>query len=197
MIKSGLPLYRWQREDTSLPYQAKNPILTTAGLGAFFAENIFADHPTKGLAQNGLLDMSIIGEGELLDLKLFQHYANTVVDQGFTRQQFIDSIDNTNLPGVYDPRKVLWEYQDKIHTRRNYLGEQIGEPVVYPQGGAIHRVSILDHETQTKHVIAGPGSSEWEAMEKSNVEFLTKIKPMDNPVDYAKPFRRVIPIKQS
>lgn len=206
LIKSGIPLYRWQRWDHSLPYYQKMPIIAVAGIGAYFIEGTMADHPIKGVGENAMHDIALIGEGEMLDLKVFQQFEHLVYQDGKTKEEFLASLHNPHFQGVYDPRNVLWEYNDKVHTQVDHKGNQIGEPTVYPGGGSIKRVSLLDHENQERHVLAGSGSDEFKQLEASNINYIDNIRTMPDPSvladKYVKPDavetrkKRFISIKQ-
>lgn len=170
-IKSGIPLHKWERLDESLPYSKRCPIIVGAGLGATFIENFCADNPRHGLGEDGMIDCALIGEGELLDLKIAQQYIYSVVEGGMSKREFLESLDNEKFSGYYYPSRVLWEYGDKVHTKRNYKGEVIGEEK-FEGGGGIVSCSIVDEKEKTLHVVAGVGSDEFAMMEESNVTFI-------------------------
>jgi len=66
MIKSGIPLYRWERFDSNLPYQ-KCPLVCVAGIGASFIENLCFHPRTPVLMADGSLKaIGRIGRGELV-----------------------------------------------------------------------------------------------------------------------------------
>lgn len=190
LLKSGIPMYRWERMDKTLPYYDKCPIIVAAGLGASFIESMASDNPVKGVGENSWVELNAIGEGELLDLKLFQHYIN-VREDGGGKEEFLATIDNEHLSGMYDPTRVLWEYNDKIHQMRDHLGKPVGEPVVWEGGGSIKRVSLIDPDTETLHVLAGAGSEEFEAMEAANVNLLDYLRGPIDLEEMAKKYTRV------
>lgn len=179
LVRSGIPMYRWERFDESLPYYEKMPLITCAGIGASFIENLLADHPIKGVGENSLFDHILIGEGEVMDFKYVIDFLNVKRDGG-TKKDFVESISNENHQGVYDPRRVLFEYADKIHTFKDFNGTELSTQT-YPGAGHIKRVSMIDHEAQTRHVIAGPESEEFIEMEPVARQYRSRFAPGVSP----------------
>lgn len=170
LVRSGIPMYRWERFSKDLPYRDKTPMTAIAGIGATAIESLLADNPVKGAAQNALFNHVLIGEGELLDLKYILQYLYTVIRDKQPIETFMDQMTNQNHPGVYDPTRVFFEYADKVHILRDYTGKELSRKV-YPSAGAIKRISLLDHDNKTKHVIAGVESEEFRDMEAVHKQF--------------------------
>lgn len=176
LVKSGLPLYRWQRFDKNLPYRDRCPIIATAGIGSSFIENGLGDNPVKGLAANAWFDHVLIGEGEMMDLKYIQEYLNTVIRDGGTKEDFMKALTNEHHKGVYDPSLFLFEYADKVHVTRDYLGNEIARDV-YPGGGTIKNIFMVDAEEKVKYSMAGKDSQEFMDLEAVNVQYHARLTP--------------------
>lgn len=161
-VKSGLPLYRWERFSSDLPY-GDLPLVVGAGLGASFIENLTGDNPVHGLGGNSLFDHVLIGEGELAALKYIQEWIRVVKRGGGTKLDFMGCITNTVHEGLYDPSCVLYEYADKVHILRDRAGNELGREV-FEQAGSIRRISLIDEATKTKHILVGEGSEEFADM---------------------------------
>lgn len=190
LVRSGLPMYRWERFDDNLPYKARCPLVTVAGIGASFIENQLADHPIKGAGQNALFDHVLIGEGEVMDFKYVIEYLNTVKRDGQSKEAFMAKMTNDRHPGVYDPTRVYFEYADKVHILRDYKGQEISRKV-YPAAGHIKRISLLDHETRTKHVLVGPESEEFRDMEAVNEMYHLRLAANVRPEDLGRKYVRI------
>lgn len=174
MVKSGIPLYRWERWDHSLPYYEKCPIFCIAGMGSSSVENLIGDNPIYGVAENSMVDGVLVGEGENMFLKFLQEYQQTVVEVGGSKEDFINKLSNKYHQGWYDPRYTLFEYSDKKHILSDPSGKVLGEEV-WEGGGRIKRISLLNTEAKEKYVLAGPESEEWQDMEEMQGPFLDNI----------------------
>jgi hypothetical protein len=157
MVKSGIPLYLWERRDINLPYYKNTPIVVGAGIGNTFIENLIGDNPIHGIAGNSVYDYILLGEGELTALKFIQEYKQTVIEQGKSKEEFRKIINNKNHSGIYDPTKILFEYARKEYKDR-----------VFENGGHINRISLIDEENKIKYVLAGAESDEFQDLEKMN-----------------------------
>lgn len=173
LTKSGIPLYHWERRDSTLPYADYVPYVALAGIGASSAENVLSDNPVKGPAQNAMVDMVLVGEGELLDIKFLQQFRQSVQEDGLSLDEFEKLLTNEHHMGCYNPRKILYEYSDKEHIRTNSVGKELSR-TLYRNGGKIKRISIIDEENETLHVIAGPESTETKDLEFMNDIFQNK-----------------------
>jgi hypothetical protein len=171
LVKSGIPLYRWERWDHSLPYYKDCPIVCMAGMGGTFCENLMGHHPVKGPAENSCVDLALIGEGEMMDLKFINRYHQIVNLDGGTKEEFIDGIDNETHKGVYDPRRILYEYADKENTVKDKEGN-IFKKQVWQGGGHIKKISMIDRDNKVKYVMAGKGSEEFEDLGPIQKEYL-------------------------
>lgn len=189
-IKSGIPLYDWERMSEDLPYHLKCPILMYAGLGATYIEALLADNPIHGVGANATASAVIVGEGEVIDLQIFQHYIQTVVNQGRSKKDYLNSMNNSKFSGVYLPSRVLWEYGDKVHIQTNYKGEELAR-TTWEGGGAIKRVSLIDEENMELHVISGSGSDEYKMMEASNINFVDHVAKGTDLTALGESFKRV------
>lgn len=190
LLKSGLPLYRWQRFAQNLPYRQHTPILALAGIGASFIENMLADNPRYGLAGNAAADHILIGEGEMMDLKYIQQYFNTVILDGGTKEDFMRSITNTAHTGVYDPSLVLFEYADKIHTTRDHTGKILAEQV-YQAGGHIKSIYLVDHDEKVKHSMAGRDSQEFRDLEPINAQYQLRFAANLDPAELGRRYIKI------
>jgi hypothetical protein len=179
MVKSGIPLYHWERWDESLPYYKNCPIVLFAGIGSVFIENLLGDNPIKGVAENAAADLVLIGEGEMLDLKLFQHFIN-VREDGGSKRDFIRSLDNERFTGVYDPTKFLFTYADKISTEKDFTGRVLSEKV-FKGGGNINGIYLIDEEAKTLHCMAGRESEEFQDMVGMHNQYHTRLVGKQDP----------------
>lgn len=190
LTRSGIPLYRWQRFDANLPYRQRCPIIAAAGIGASFIENLLADHPIKGAGQNAVFDHILIGEGELMDFKYVIEYLNVVKRDGGTKEDFMNAMTNERHIGVYDPTRIYFEYADKVHIMRDHTGKELSRKV-YPAAGHIKRISLLDHENKTKHVLVGPESEEFRDMEAVNAMYHLRMAANSRPEDLGRKYIRI------
>ena len=190
LVKSGIPLYRWQRFAQNLPYRKHSPVIALAGIGASFIENMLADNPRHGPAGNAAADHILIGEGEMMDLKYIQQYMNTVILDGGTKDDFMASIANDKHTGVYDPSLVLFEYADKIHTTKDFNGTII-DTQVYQAGGHIKNIHLLDHATKTKHAMAGRHSQEFRDLEPINAQYHLRMVGNMDPAELGRRYIKI------
>jgi hypothetical protein len=172
LVKSGIPLYKWERWDASLPYYEECPLVLSAGLGSSFTENVCGDNPVHGVGANSLVDWVLIGEGEMAALKFLQEYLYCR-KAGESKLTFRDKITNIRHKGLYDPSRVLFEYGDKEYIERDRQGNVL-DVRTYTGAGDIKRISLIDDTTETLHVIAGEESEEFQDMEGVNQEYLTR-----------------------
>lgn len=185
MKHSGIPLYRWERMDESLPYKA--PLVFCVGIGAFFIEGMLGDNPVKGVGQNSFFDGVLIGEGEMLDLKVFQEYIYQVKQGGMSHPDFLSFLNNDKHLGYYDPTRILFEYGDKIHQPKTFDRVLIEEPVLYKNGGNITSISLIDADKEALHVLTGVDSEEFQQIEEPNIQYMSKLGEL---ADIAKKYRR-------
>lgn len=129
-----------------------------------YCENLLADNPIHGPGQNSIYDLVLIGEGEMMDLKLFQRYYQVVTKGGGSKEDFLDGLDNEHHQGVYDPTKVLFEYADKEHVIRDFTGKVLKRQL-WPKGGPIKNIYMIDEENKTLHALAGNDSEEFRDLE--------------------------------
>jgi hypothetical protein len=159
MVKSGIPLYLWERCNRNLPYYNNTPIVCGAGIGNTCVENLIGDNPIHGIAGNSVYDYVIIGEGELTALKFIQEYRKNI-ELNKDKREFRKKISNEKHKGIYDPTKILFEYAKKEHIDTN------GNKEVFEKGGHVKRVSLIDEDTKTKYVLAGKESEEYQDLIK-------------------------------
>jgi hypothetical protein len=191
MVKAGLPLYRWQRWSHDLPYRAKCPIIALAGIGSSFIENMLGDNPRHGIAGNAAADFVLIGEGEMMDLKFIQQYQYTVIEDGGTKEDFRKALTNKLHEGVYDPSLFLFEYADKVHTKRDHTGKVLSEEV-YEGAGPIKGIYLIDEENKRKYCMVGPESEEFQQMELINQQFHLRMPTdPDAAADFGRSFVKV------
>ena len=171
MARSGIPLHKWERFDKNLPYRDKCPITVAAGIGASFIENYLDDNPIHGIGQNSLFDHVVINEGELVDLKYFLQYFNTVIEDGGTKEDFLNEINNERHSGCYDPTKILFEYADKKTVEKDFNGKVLSEKT-FIGGGNIKSISLVDDDNETLHVLKGEGSEEFEDLVPIQDQFI-------------------------
>lgn len=190
MVKSGLPLYRWQRFSKDLPYREKCPVVALAGIGASFIENMLGDNPIHGPAGNAVADHVLIGEGEMMDLKYIQRYSQVVKDDGGSKEDFCRALTNANHLGVYDPSLVLFEYADKQHTTRDFQGNQVDQKT-YGAGGHIKNIYLLDHEQKIKYAMAGQHSEEFRELEPMQAQYQLKIVGNMDPAELGRRYVKI------
>jgi len=128
--------------------------------GQVLAHNC-GDDPTRGPGQASLVDFVLIGEGEMLDLKMFQQLIKAK-EKGVPKAQIPDLFTNENHPGVYDPTRILFEYADKTHVFSSPEGQR---EVIFPGGGHIERISLIDPSTNKLFELAGPLSEDLKGVE--------------------------------
>ena len=172
LVKSGIPLHRWERFDASLPYHSPDVLL--AGIGASCSENVMPDNPVKGVGENSFINMIINGEGELADLKYAQLYSRMVKDEGHTLSEFHQAISNKHFKGCYSPTDFLFTYKDKLHIQEDFEGNVISE-TLYEGGGGIEEIFLLDRENKVKYSLAGPNSEEFKQMELPHRAFIKQL----------------------
>lgn len=158
-----------------------NFFVTKSNLLVHNCDNVLGDNPIHGPGQNSNVDGIAVGEGETLDLFLFQRYIQIVKEGGGTKADFAKALNNKLHQGWYDPTRVLFEYCDKVHHKVDFEGNPVGEPVLYPQGGPIKSISLIDEENQTLHVITGKGSEEFEELEQANITFMRQVVSIEKP----------------
>lgn len=171
-VKSGLPLYRWERFNKDFPYES--PLIVGAGIGASFVENLTGDNPVHGLGGNSLFDHILIGEGELATLKYIQEWIRVVGRGGGSKLDFVGEITNARHEGMYDPSCVLFEYADKVHIMRDRFGNELGREV-FEQAGGIRRISLIDEVRREKHILAGVGSEEFSDLVPMQEAYLNQL----------------------
>lgn len=157
-----LPVYDIEVEDNHNFSASTNPTDQP-----IVVHNCCGDNPIKGLAANAWLDASVAGEGENVELRLCLDYLKKVKENGMDREAWLQSLTNPYFAGVYNPTLTLFEYADKEVTFTDHTGAVVDRRV-YKQAGNIYRISMLDHETKTKHVLAGPESEEFMDMQVIN-----------------------------
>lgn len=174
LIRSGVALHRYQRFDRSSPH-FHNPVICTGGIGSLFSENILGDHPIHGPAQNGLVDLVNLGEGELLTLKLAQKFIQSL-RAGLDKLDIVNALTADQHCGVYNPTRVVFDYHDKVHVTRDFKGNQIGEPVVYPAAGPIRSIDLIDDVDQKRVILAGPGNEAYTELEDMQDRFIANFQ---------------------
>ena len=176
LIKSGIPLFLWERLANNLPYRHRKgkkhmPAIFIAGIGAQMMESTIGDHPVYGPGMCSPFDHCLVGEGENMDLDYIESYINIVLRDGGTYEDWRQQLyDQRKHPGVYDPTRVVYEYGDKVHVETDINGKELGT-TLWKQGGRIKSTYILDNEGN-KVKVAGIGVQESKDLETIQPNFL-------------------------
>lgn len=93
----------------------------------------------------------------------------------FSKVEFLDLLNNDQLPGYYNPTRVLFEYGDKHLIEKDHTGEVLRKEV-FESGGPIQRISFIDKENQELHVVAGHESDEFRELNPVNAHYLTMVR---------------------
>lgn len=165
MRQSGIPLYRWERYNHEFPYYEKCPLVCMAGMGATCFELGCADHPIYGSGQNALCDLVLIGEGETMDLKLFQQAHQTLKMKHESKEELIKQLNSEKHEGIYDPSCFLIEYHDKDLYLIDYNGSVLTNTKLI-DGGSIKSISKINQTEKKLEELIGESNSEYQDLLK-------------------------------
>ena len=198
-LRSGIPLFLWERLSPLLPYKNLNgrkhfPVVFVGGIGSQMMESFIGDHPLYGSGMCSPVDHILVGEGENLDLGYIESYINIVLRDGGSIFEWRDHLyDQRKFPGVYDPTRVYYEYADKLHIETDSQGKELSR-TLWRQGGRIKATYMLDNDGNRVKV-AGEGVKETQDLLSIQPKFLDLLDKVSRGEDTLSPYLKDSEIK--
>lgn len=174
-LRSGVPLFLWERLSKELPYRGRTPIVFAGGMGVQNIESFIGDNPVHGAGMNSPFDHILIGEGENLDLSYIESYINIVKRDKGSIEDWRNYVPH--IRGVYDPTRVLFGYGDKVHIETDPDGKELNRRVFH-NGGRIKSIYVIDNDGN-KVKVCGEGVRETEDLCSIQPYFLNLMEKMN------------------